>query len=461
LRRLALAIALCLAAAAPAQTADKIVPQSAAELHMSFAPVVKTVRPAVVNVYASRVDRAPRNPLFDDPIFRQFFGDAGQQSRVAQSLGSGVIVDPTGLVVTNFHVIEGMTDVKVALSDRREFPAKIVLRDQRTDLAVLKIDSNERFPVLELGDSDAIEVGDIVLAVGNPFGVGQTVTQGIVSALARTQIGINDYGFFIQTDAAINPGNSGGALVDLDGKLIGVNSAIVSRSGGSVGIGFAIPVNMVKSVVYAAEHGGVVRRPWLGATLQDVTKDIADSIGLERPSGALIANIAPNGPADQGGLKRGDVITAIDGQTVDDAGGVGFRLGVKPLGGAAAVAALRGGKPVTATVKLVAAPETPPRDAIRIKSRSPFEGALVENVSPAVSEELSLENVDDGVVVAEIAPDSLAANLGVQKGDVVREVNGAKIVSTHDLETAASQRPRLWDLAIERGGQMIRTRIGG
>ena len=461
MRRLTLAIALCFAAAAPTQAADKIVPQSAAELHMSFAPVVKTVRPAVVNVYASRVDRAPRNPLFDDPIFRQFFGDAGQQSRVAQSLGSGVIVDPSGLVVTNFHVIEGMTDVKVALSDRREFPAKIVLRDQRTDLAVLKIDSNERFPVLELGDSDAIEVGDVVLAVGNPFGVGQTVTQGIVSALARTQIGINDYGFFIQTDAAINPGNSGGALVDLDGKLIGVNSAIVSRSGGSVGIGFAIPVNMVKSVVYAAEHGGVVRRPWLGATLQDVTKDIADSIGLERPSGALIANIAPNGPADQGGLKRGDVITAIDGQSVDDAGGVGFRLGVKPLGGAAAVTALRSGKSVTATVKLVAAPETPPRDAIRIKSRSPFEGALVENVSPAVSEELSLENVDDGVVVAEIAPDSLAANLGVQKGDVVREVNGAKIVSTHDLETAASQRPRLWDLAIERGGQMIRTRIGG
>ena len=247
MRRLVLAIALSFAAvvAAPAETADKTVPQNAAELHLSFAPVVKKVRPAVVNVYASRVDRAPRNPLFDDPIFRQFFGDAGQQSRVAQSLGSGVIVDASGLVVTNHHVIEGMTDVKVALYDRREFPAKIVLRDPRTDLAVLKIESTESFPVLELGDSDAIEVGDIVLAVGNPFGVGQTVTQGIVSALARTQIGINDYGFFIQTDAAINPGNSGGALVDLDGKLIGVNSAIVSRSGGSVGIGFAIPVNMV------------------------------------------------------------------------------------------------------------------------------------------------------------------------------------------------------------------------
>jgi len=463
LRRLALAFALSLAAvaAAPAQTADKTVPQNAAELHLSFAPVVKKVRPAVVNVYASRVEQHARNPLFEDPIFRQFFGDQGEESRVAQSLGSGVIVDPSGLVVTNYHVIEGMTDVKVALSDRREFPAKVVLRDQHTDLAVLKIEASERFPVLEMGDSDAIEVGDIVLAIGNPFGVGQTVTQGIVSAQARTEAGINDYGFFIQTDAAINPGNSGGALVDLDGKVIGINSMIVSRSGGSVGIGFAIPVNMVKSVVYAAEHGGVVRRPWLGATLQDVTKDIADSIGLDRPAGALIANVAPDGPAAEAGLKHGDVITAIDGQDVDDAAGVGFRLGVKPLGGAATVTTLRDGKTVTASVKLIAAPETPPRDAIRIKSRSPFQGALVENVSPAVEEELSLENVDEGVVVAETAPDSLAANLGIQKGDVVLAINGAKIATTRDLEAAASQRPRLWDLEIERGGQVIRTRIGG
>ncbi len=254
--RFALVLALSLGCVcAQAQTLEKAVPQSPAELHPSFAPVVKKVRPAVVNVYASRVETMPRNPLLDDPIFRQFFGQQGQESRVAQSLGSGVIVDAGGLVVTNHHVIEGMTDVKVALSDHREFEAKIVLRDPRTDLAVLQIQSQERFPVLELGDSDAIEVGDIVLAIGNPFGVGQTVTQGIVSALARTQIGINDYGFFIQTDAAINPGNSGGALVDLDGRLIGVNSAIYSRSGGSMGIGFAIPVNMVKSVVAAAMHG--------------------------------------------------------------------------------------------------------------------------------------------------------------------------------------------------------------
>jgi Do/DeqQ family serine protease len=462
LRRLALAFAFCLAAAAAsAQTADKAVPQNLAELRFSFAPLVKKVEPAVVNVYASRVERAPRNPLYDDPVFRQFFGMQGQESRVAQSLGSGVIVDASGLVVTNHHVIEGMTEVKVALSDRREFPAKIVLSDPRTDLAVLQIDSKARFPVLELGDSDAIEVGDIVLAIGDPFGVGQTVTQGIVSALARTQIGINDYGFFIQTDAAINPGNSGGALVDLEGKLIGINSTIVSRSGGSVGIGFAIPVNMVRSVVYAAQHGGGVHRPWLGASLQDVTKDIADSLGLDRPAGALISNVRPDGPAAQAGLKRGDVITAVDGRGVDDAGGVGFRLGVKPLGGSATVTALREGKTVTAEVKLIAAPEMPPREAIRITSRSPFQGALFENVSPAVIEDLSLQNVDDGVVLAEAPTDSLAANLGLQKGDVVQEVNGAKIATTRDLKNAADTRPEVWNLTIQRGDQVIRTRIGG
>ena len=456
MRRLAFAFALCFASAAvaPAQTADKNVPPNLAELRFSFAPVVKKVQPAVVNVYASRVEHAPRNPLFDDPIFRQFFGLQGQESRVAQSLGSGVIVDASGLVVTNHHVIEGMTDVKVALSDRREFPARIVLSDPRTDLAVLQIDAKEQFPVLEMGDSDALEVGDFVIAVGDPFGVGQTVTQGIVSALARTQIGANDYGFFIQTDAAINPGNSGGALADLDGKLVGINSSIVSRSGGSVGIGFAIPVNMVKSVIYAAEHGGAVHRPWLGASLQDVTKDIADSLGLDRPAGALIANVRPDGPAAEAGLKRGDVLTMVDGRGVDDSGGVGFRLGVKPLGGTVTISALRDGKPASFELKLVAAPETPPRDAIRIKTRSPFQGALVENVSPAVTEDLSIGDIDKGVVVAEAPSDSLAANLGLQKGDVVLEVNGVKIATTHDLESAAALRPRVWDMAIARGGQV-------
>ena len=457
---------LALAGPAAAQSDDKVVPQDPAQLKYSFAPIVKKVRPAVVNVYASRVETMPRNPLFDDPIFKRFFGDQGSNSRTAQSLGSGVIVDAKGLVVTNYHVIEGMTEVKVALSDRREYEATIVLRDPRTDLAVLKIKSDEPFPVLELGDSDKIEVGDFVIAIGNPFGVGQTVTQGIVSALARTQIGINDYGFFIQTDAAINPGNSGGALVDLAGRLVGINSAIYSRSGGSMGIGFAIPVNMVKSVIAAAENGGkTVRRPWLGATLQNVSKDIADSIGLDRPVGAVVVEVAVGSPAAKAGLKRGDVILQIDGQDVEDAQGVGFRLGVKPIGGVAALAVVRDSQKVAISLALAPAPEIPARDTRRLKSRSPFQGAEVANLSPAVLEELSLETTTDdapkGVIVTDVPADSVAANYGVKKGDVVLEVNGAAIQTTRELEDACADRARYWDLTIQRKGQVIRTRIAG
>src|SRR5579863_8778493 len=278
--RVGLIFALLISGAAFAETAPRVAPQSPAQVHLSFAPVVKKVAPAVVNVYASRVETMPQNPLFDDPIFRRFFGGGGTvDQRVQKALGSGVIIDPSGLVVINYHVIEGMTEVKVALSDKRELEAQIVLRDPRTDLAVLRLTGAANFPVLELGDSDALKVGDFVIAIGDPFAVGQTVTQGIVSALARTQVGISDLGFFIQTDAAINPGNSGGALVDLDGKLVGINSAIYSRSGGSMGIGFAIPVNMVRSVIATAEAGGTtVKRPYLGAKLQDVSRDIADSL---------------------------------------------------------------------------------------------------------------------------------------------------------------------------------------
>jgi Do/DeqQ family serine protease len=465
LLRIAIAVFLAFVAGpALAQASQRIVPQSPGEVHLSFAPVVKKVQPAVVNVFASRVEERPQNPLFDDPIFRRFFGGQSGQgnSRTAQSLGSGVIVDPSGLVVTNHHVIEGMTEVKVALSDHREFEADIVLRDPRSDLAVLKIKGAEKFPVLELGDSDAIEVGDFVIALGNPFGVGQTVMQGIISALARTQAGISDYGFFIQTDAAINPGNSGGALVDLNGRLVGINSAIYSRSGGSMGIGFAIPVNMVKGVIAAAKDGGkAVRRPWLGAALQNVSKDIADTIGLDRPVGALVASLTEGGPAAEAGLKRGDVITGVDGQEVEDAGGVGFRLGERLLGGVASLEIQRNGQQSALSLKLVAAPEVPPRDAIKIKTLSPFQGALVVNVSPAIIEELSLANVQDGVVVADAPEGSTAANVGVQKGDVIRIVNGRKIETTRDLEKASAARPDFWKLTIERGGQTIQTVIGG
>jgi Do/DeqQ family serine protease len=460
--RLGLVFVLALlCGAAFAQTAPKVPPQNPNQVRLSFAPVVKKVTPAVVNVYASRVETAPRNPLFDDPIFRRFFG-GGDDSRASKALGSGVIVDPSGLVVTNYHVIEGMTQVKVALSDKREFEAEIVLRDPRTDLAVLRIKGGDHFPSLEVGDSDALEVGDFVIAIGDPFGVGQTVTQGIVSALARTQISATDSGFFIQTDAAINPGNSGGALVDLDGRLVGINSMIYSRSGGSMGLGFAIPVNMVKGVVSAALHGGkTVKRPWLGATLQNVSKDIADNLGLEYPTGALVVDVAEQGPAAAAGLRRGDVIAGIDGQPADDAESVGFRLGVKPLGGSARLKVLRDGRTQDLSLKLASAPEIPPREALTIRSRSPFDGAEVMNVSPAVAEELSLQRASRGVVVAAVTDGSTAAQVGVQKGDIVVAVNGQRIGTTRELEKACAERARWWDLTIQRGGETIRTQLGG
>ena len=285
----------------------------------------------------------PRTSLMDDPVFREFFGGGGQQERVQQSVGSGVIVSPEGIVVTNQHVIEGMTEVKVALADKREFEADIILRDPRTDLAVLKIKSPEKLPSIEIGDSDGLEVGDIVLAIGNPFGVGQTVTQGIVSALARTQVGISDYQFFIQTDAAINPGNSGGALVDMQGRLVGINTAIFSRSGGNQGIGFAIPANMLKLVVQSARSGGnTVQRPWFGARLQGVTTDMAEGLGLARPAGALVVSTVENGPAAEAGVKRGDVITAVDGIEIDDPEGFGYRYATKGITGKTTLSLVRG-----------------------------------------------------------------------------------------------------------------------
>ena len=465
MRRLAKWVVLLLvfAPAVASAQAQRVVPRERGEVMLSYAPVVKRVASAVVNVYASRVEQRPKNPLFDDPIFRQFFGGGGPpQGRVAQSLGSGVIVDANGLVVTNHHVIEGMTDVKVSLSDKREFEAEIVLRDQRTDLAVLRIKGGSNFPVLELGDSDALEVGDFARAVGNPFGVGQTVTQGIVSALARTQVGISDFGFFIQTDAAINPGNSGGALVDLNGRLVGINSAIYSRSGGSMGIGFAIPVNMVKVVIATAKGGGkMVKRPWLGATLQSVSHEIAESLGLERSSGALVAEIDDRSPAAEAGLRRGDIITSVDGQAVDDPEALGYRLATKPLGGLASLGVQRGGKSVIAPLKLQSAPETPPRETLKLAGNSPFAGATVMNLSPAVQEELGGAVGREGVVVADVEESSIAANVGIQKGDIVIAVNDARIARTGDLRQATQARQRLWKLTINRGGQVITSVFGG
>jgi Do/DeqQ family serine protease len=457
---------LVLLAAAPAISQDRLqdrrVPASAAELKLSYAPIVQRVQPAVVNVYAAKIVQ-DRNPLLDDPIFRRFFGVPGQQpEQMQRSLGSGVMVDAGGLVVTNNHVIEGADQVKVSLSDKREFEAEIVLKDSRTDLAVLRLkDAREKFPTLDLANSDELQVGDVVLAIGNPFGVGQTVTHGIISALARTQVGITDYQFFIQTDAAINPGNSGGALVDMNGKLAGINTAIFSRSGGSQGIGFAIPANMVRVVVASARSGGkAVRRPWLGARLQAVTPEIAETLGLRRPSGALVANVVPGSPAARAGLKLSDLIVTIDGQAVDDPNAFDYRFATRPLGGTADVEVQRAGKPVKLSVPLETVPDSG-RNEIVLTTRSPFQGAKVANISPAVADEMRLDADTEGVVVTELADGSTAANVGFQKGDIILTVNSQKISRTSDLDKATRDGSRLWRIKIVRGGQQISVTLGG
>ncbi|RDV05441.1 Do family serine endopeptidase [Undibacter mobilis] len=446
------------AVAAPAQ--DRRVPTTN-EVRLSYSPIVKHVAPAVVNVYAAKTVQT-RNPLFDDPIFRRFFGGGpGGLNQVQRSLGSGVIVDPTGLIVTNVHVIEGADEIKVSLADKREFEATVVLKDPRTDLAVMRIKDGAAFPFLEFANSDTLEVGDLVLAIGNPFGVGQTVTHGIVSALARTQVGVSDYQFFIQTDAAINPGNSGGALVDINGRLVGINTAIFSRSGGSQGVGFAIPANMVRVVVASAKGGGgAVRRPWLGATLQTVTPEIADGLNLKRPAGALISNVMRDGPAAKAGLKAGDLIVSIDGQDVDDSNAFDYRFATKPLGGSAKLGVMRAGREMAATIALETAPDAP-RDEITIQSRSPFSGARVANLSPALADELQLQNIDTGVVIVGTDDGSVAGNLGFQRGDVIQEVNGTRVDKTRDLDRLSRTPSNGWRIVILRRGQKISAMFGG
>jgi Do/DeqQ family serine protease len=461
LRLLALPL-LTLIAVAPAHAQDRRVPASQNELRLSYAPIVQHVTPAVVNVYAAKVVHN-HNPLLDDPVFRRFFGVPGQQpEQMQRSLGSGVMVDPSGLVVTNNHVIEGADQVKVSLSDKREFEAEIVLKDTRTDLAVLRLkNTKEKFPTLDFANSDGLQVGDVVLAVGNPFGVGQTVTHGIVSALARTQVGISDYQFFIQTDAAINPGNSGGALVDMTGKLVGINTAIFSRSGGSQGIGFAFPANMVRVVVASAERGGkAVKRPWLGARMQVVTPEIAESLGLARPTGALVVNVTPGSPAARAGMKVSDLVVAVDNQPVDDPNGFGYRFATRPLGSVAQIEVQRSGKLVKLNVPLETAPDSG-RDEITITGRSPFQGAKVANISPAVADEMQLDNSTEGVVVLGLDDSGTATDVGFRKGDVIVAVNGKKIETTADLANITRERSRLWRITILRNGQQIQVTLGG
>ncbi|OWJ65274.1 Do family serine endopeptidase [Inquilinus limosus] len=459
------AAAVLLLLAGPAG-AEPVVPTSKAEIDLSFAPLVRSAAPAVVNIYARHMVVERANPLFDDPFFQRFFGDdmpgGRPRQRVENSLGSGVLVGSGGLVVTNHHVIKDADQITVVLSDRTEYEAELVLSDERTDLAFLKLKdlAGRSLPALPLGDSDALEVGDLVLAIGNPFGVGQTVTMGIVSAIARTAVGISDYDFFIQTDAAVNPGNSGGALIDMKGRLVGINTAIYSRTGGSLGIGFAIPANMLRSMMRAAETGQPVVRPWLGADGQAVDRSLAEAYGLDRPAGILVNGVTAGGPAARAGLKVGDVVTAVDGHAVDDPESLRFRLATLDLGASAKLTVRRGKDTAELALPVEAPPETPARDQRVLGGRSPLAGATVLNVSPAVVEEMRLNGPGKGVVVTAVAARSPAARLGLQPGDVLLRLNDEAVESTAALDDALRGARGPWRIAIQRGGQVLETVVG-
>jgi Do/DeqQ family serine protease len=460
--RLILAL-LLLAAAPPANAQTRTPPANRELIHLSFAPVVKRAAPAVVNVFSRRVVRTAQGPaaLFNDPFFRRFFGDqlplGVPRERVENSLGSGVILQSDGFIVTNYHVIRDAQEVLVVLADRREFEARIALVDERADLAVLKIDVHgETLPALDIGDSDKLEVGDLVLAIGNPFGVGQTVTSGIVSGLART-IGTNDFRSFIQTDAAINPGNSGGPLVDLDGRLVGINTAIFSQSGGSIGIGFAIPTNMVHILLQAAASGGKVVRPWLGATGQAVTAEIAQSLGLPRPEGVLIKEVVAAGPAAQAGVHVGDVLLQVDGHAIEDPEGLRFRIATLSANTAARLTLWRGGQVRDVAVTVATPPEQPPREPTSLKGRHPLSGANVANLNPAFADEVGLDSNARGVVVTALASGSIAERLGIEPGDVVVSLNKSPVETVAQLQELIGATAPPWVVTVKRGDKLLTT----
>lgn len=425
------AATILVGATAMAGAADGVaqpLPNARSDLAYSYAPLVKRVSPAVVNIYTTTTARVQRRLPFPFPGMPQ----AGE--RVQNSLGSGVLVRPDGLIVTNAHVVKGADEVRVVLADRREFEAKVLTQDERYDLALLRIDvAGEKFPFLEMRDSDSIEVGDVVLAIGNPFGLNQTVTSGIVSAVARSAGGINDSNFFLQTDAAINPGNSGGALVSLDGRLIGINTAIYSQSGGSVGIGFATPSNIVARMVTLGEQGGRIVRPWLGTSMQRVTPDLAAGFGLARPAGLVVKEVFPDGPGAAAGLKRNDVIVALRDQPIDDEASLRFRLSTLQVNEMVAVRLIRAGKEMTVQLKLAAPPEDPPRERSTLEGRQPLSGATVVNMSPAVAEEMGLTEWRPGVAVIEVKPGAYAGRF-VRPGDMILATNGQDVKNVADLK---------------------------
>ncbi|MGH6994016.1 MAG: Do family serine endopeptidase [Caulobacteraceae bacterium] len=461
LRVLVPALALLAACSGPAPSSraqpgpplpvPRRIPPNAQTMNLSFAPIVKLVAPAVVNVYSRRVVRTQL-----DPFWGLFAGIP--RSTIEQSLGSGSIVRSDGVILTNHHVIAGAEEIMVVTADRRQWPAKVILDDPRADLAVLKIDAKgESLPTIAIDAADQPKVGDLVLAIGDPFGVGQTVTNGIVSALARSDVETNNYASFIQTDAPINPGNSGGPLVNMAGDLIGVNTAIVSSSGASAGIGFAIPAAMAKQVVDAA-LGGVheVVRPWLGVKSQTLTEEMAQSLGLSTPEGVVAAEVWPSGPAARAGIAQGDVIVSVDGAAVNDPGSLQYQVATHAPGDVLSVVVRHNGGPArTLQVRVSAPPDVPAPDLRTIGGNNPFSGAKVVNFSPAEAYQIGVDPFSGrGVLVESVGP-GLAQNIGIQPGDFIREVNGRPISSTAQLAAALSAGAGQWVITLERDGRTI------
>lgn len=456
--RLGLVACLIFATVGGTVQAETIVPQTPADLTFSFAPVVKAAAPAVVNIYATRIVEQRVSPFAADPFFDQFFQDFGQvQPRVQNSLGSGVIVSRDGIVVSNYHVVGQASEIRVVLADRREFEAQVLLADEEADLAVLKLQGVEDLPFLEFREGDEPEVGDLVLAIGNPFGIGQTVSSGIVSGLARSTVELGR-GYFIQTDAAINPGNSGGALVDMNGRLVGINTAILTQSGGSNGVGFAIPADLVRTIVSQADAGASrFLRPWAGVTGQAVDAALADAMGLPHPDGVVLSEIHPESPFAKAGLKSGDVVLAMNGAPTNTPQEMMFRLAALGVGATVEVSYLSESGPESAMVDLIAPPDMPPRNPETVTADVAFRGLTVVQVNPAVAAEMGLPMSAEGVVVT-VAED-LAARVGFRVGDIVLGVNGRPVRTPSDVSKAALEETRRWSVDLQRGGQTVRLRF--
>jgi Do/DeqQ family serine protease len=440
--------------AAQTETAPRV-PVSATEINLSFAPLVKAAAPAVVNIYARRVVQSRTSPFQGDPFFGSLFRDLGSsRPRVQNSLGSGVIVSPDGFVVSNYHVVGQADEIRVVLNDRREFDAHVLIGDQESDLAILKIDATD-MPYLSFRDSDTVEVGELVLAVGNPFGVGQTVSSGIVSGLARSGTATGSArGYFIQTDAPINPGNSGGALIDVAGRLIGINTSILTRSGGSNGIGFAIPAALVSQFLEQARDGKTTfERPWAGVTGQSVDAELSDGLGMLRPEGVVLTGLHPASPLTQSGMTVGDVVVEVAGQPVNTPAEMLFRMSVQGIGRDVEMVYLRDGAPQQTRVALIAAPEDPPRDVRIMTERDVLTGLQVARLNPALLSELGLPLNKDGVVVVDPGP--LGRRVGLLRGDVLRRINGAEIVAPDQVAPALRQALPGVSIEAERGGQRL------